>query len=308
MPVAALQRHRVNRVSNFAYENVTRPIDLDSLADVACWSKFHFSRVFADHLRESPLRFLWRLRLERAARSLVHLPEDSVTDVALNSGFSSSQTFSKTFRQRFNMSPRAFRSGALEEPDLPRAMSEFKTALCWPEVYTPLLTRAHVPVRIEERPDYRVAYIRQIGPYFGAYCGIQDTFGRLEAWARARGIWDAETAAVGVCPDHSAITPPERCRYDAGIIVSEEMREDEVVSIQTVRAGLYAVFPIACEDVKLDNVWEWFTSVWLPASGYTREFLPSYEFYPAARGRPVTARNGVELCVRLRTDLAPQTD
>ncbi|MEM7226067.1 MAG: helix-turn-helix domain-containing protein, partial [Pseudomonadota bacterium] len=104
------QRHRVNRVVNFAYENLAESLDLDQLAEVACLSKYHFLRVFSRYQRESPVQFLWRLRLERAARSLVIRQESSITDIALDCGFSCSQTFSRAFRRQFGIAPRALRS------------------------------------------------------------------------------------------------------------------------------------------------------------------------------------------------------
>lgn len=76
----AATRHRVNRVINFVHANLDRPLGLDGLAAVACLSKFHFTRVFQAHCRETPFRYLWRVRLERAARRLVYDAEASVTE------------------------------------------------------------------------------------------------------------------------------------------------------------------------------------------------------------------------------------
>lgn len=77
--------------------------------------------------------------------------------------------------------------------------------------------------------------------------------------------------------------------------------EDDVVSIQTIPAGVYAVLKVACDSALMGNVWEWLTSVWLPQSGRTREVLPCYEFYPPAPGGPIGSENGVGLCMRLKS-------
>ena len=106
-PIAA-QRHRVNRVINFAQSHIADPLALNTLANVACLSKFHFTRVFSAHVNETPIEFLWRTRLERAARHLAYSRDRSITDVAMGCGFSSSQTFSRAFRQRYHASPGPF--------------------------------------------------------------------------------------------------------------------------------------------------------------------------------------------------------
>ena len=155
-------------------------------------------------------------------------------------------------------------------------------------------------VRVETRPAYRVAYLRHIGPYSGKHCHVTATHRALEAWARSRDLWRDDAAIIGLCPDHSAFTPPGLCLYDACFPVPEGLREDEAVSIQTIPAGLYAVLRVTCPSARMDNVWEWLTSVWLPASGRTREVLPCYEYYPPAPGKSVGPENGVELCMRLK--------
>ena len=57
---------------------------------------------------ESPLKFSRRVRLQRAAASLL-VTQKSVLEVALDAGFGSPEGFSRAFRAMFSMSPRQFR-------------------------------------------------------------------------------------------------------------------------------------------------------------------------------------------------------
>ncbi len=59
----------------------------------------------------SPMRYLLRCRTERAARRLREEPGASVTAVAFDCGFSTSQYFASQFRRCFGCSPREYRSG-----------------------------------------------------------------------------------------------------------------------------------------------------------------------------------------------------
>ena len=85
--------------------------ELKSLADLAAQdgrSVFHLQRMFRAAVGESPLQFRRRVRLQRAAASLL-VTHKSVLEVALDAGFDSHEGFSRAFRARFEISPRKFR-------------------------------------------------------------------------------------------------------------------------------------------------------------------------------------------------------
>jgi AraC family L-rhamnose operon regulatory protein RhaS len=63
----------------------------------------------------TPLQYLNESRLEAARRILVEQPDRSVTNVALDCGFSSSQYFATVFRQRFGIAPNEVRKCDAEE-------------------------------------------------------------------------------------------------------------------------------------------------------------------------------------------------
>lgn len=290
----AAKRHRLNRVVNFAQAHLDERITLDVLAEIACMSKFHFARVFTGYYREPPLSFLWRLRLERAARKLAFVPGDAITDIAMECGFSSTQAFSQSFRRRFHDCPRRFRRAnfwRLTEaaPNAP--------VLGRPGIIVPSEETAVMPVRIEWRPAYRIAYIRHIGPYDDVGGGITGTFAALSAWARGRGLLDSGTAGFGICPDSATITPVDRCIYDAGISVPEEFVEDDIVSTQTIPAGTYAVLR-AKHKRQILGLWEWMVTKWLPTSGMNYDLTFSYEYLPPADDL-FAAPLGTDLCLRL---------
>lgn len=300
----AAQRHRLNRAMNFARSHIAQPIDLNTLADVACYSKYHFTRSFNAYCQETPLQFLWRLRVERAARMLVFVQDDPITDIAIDCGFSCSQTFSRSFRQRFRTSPREFRAANQWSYDGFPYDQRISTALQPPNELTPETGGTHSPVRVELRPSLRVAYIRHIGPYGNSTGGIAKAFGTLKNWAGTRAWNSNQTFYIGLCPDHAAITPADCCVYDACIPVDENVSEDDVVSIQTIPGGTYAVLHVKSDSPSLHAKWEWLTSRWLPESGMVYDPTSRYEYYPPANGAAGTPQTGVDLCLRIR-ELTP---
>src|ERR1041385_8846599 len=98
--VASGYVERVNRGIDHIVRNVSAPLRLEAVAEAAGFSPVHFHRVFKSLLGETLSQFVKRLRLERALYVMSHAPDRSLTDVALDCGFSSSSDFSRSFRHR----------------------------------------------------------------------------------------------------------------------------------------------------------------------------------------------------------------
>lgn len=76
-------------------------LTLAELASKLELSPFHFHRLFKGDTGETPAAHLSRIRLEHAAHLMVVLPDASLLQVALDSGFTSAATFARAFRQHF---------------------------------------------------------------------------------------------------------------------------------------------------------------------------------------------------------------
>ena len=67
---------------------------VDALAEVAHSSPFHFHRLFKAVTGETVGNFVQRARLERAAYLMKAKPSKTLTSIAMETGFASSQEFS----------------------------------------------------------------------------------------------------------------------------------------------------------------------------------------------------------------------
>src|SRR5262252_5866823 len=148
---------RINRVIDYLRENLDRQVKLEELAKVACFSEFHFHRIFTAVSGETLNNFTNRLRLEKAAR-LLRYSEQSLTDIALDCGFSSSATFSRAFRSGYDTSPSQFRkSGEIKKSKICKELFP-KDAYGLP--MSAEEKKAAFPVRLIDIPERQVAYIR----------------------------------------------------------------------------------------------------------------------------------------------------
>lgn len=106
--VSAHDERRISRALRHIEAHGDEALDLDRLASVAAMSKFHFLRTFRRTVGMTPYQYLLSLRLRRAAMRLLTTREP-IAQVAYDCGFGDLSTFVNTFRDRFGMSPKAFR-------------------------------------------------------------------------------------------------------------------------------------------------------------------------------------------------------
>ena len=109
---AALQTRRefrrVQPLLAYAAAHLDKDLSLAALGSRARLSPFHLQRLFARVAGETLKQFTARLRLERAAATLL-TSSHSVLSVALACGFRSHETFTRLFRSRFGVTPSAYR-------------------------------------------------------------------------------------------------------------------------------------------------------------------------------------------------------
>lgn len=100
---------RINRVMDYIEKHLNEEITLDKIAQVACFSPFHFHRVFSTLTNETINAFIQRKRIEKAAQQLINEDNVSISEIAYNCGFGSVSHFSRTFRKYFGMTAKEFR-------------------------------------------------------------------------------------------------------------------------------------------------------------------------------------------------------
>lgn len=272
---------RVNRAIDYVVRNLAGNLSLDEVARAACFSPFHFHRVFKSLVGETLGEFVKRQRLERALYLMAHARRRSLTDVALECGFSSSSDFSRSFKQRFGVPPSAFDLGSLRKV----RRAEFDQVLTDAEG-RPRFVRLPAgenpdgfEVVVRELPPRTVAYIRVLNPY-RSFAAVTSACERLMEWADARGLADRQW--LGYMWEDPDIVALEDCRYDVAVEVDEVQPEGEI--------GRYDFPPMRVAEVRIAGAidlevraLDWLFHTWLPESGFEPDNQPAFE---AWIGRP----------------------
>ena len=207
--------------------NLDQDLSLEVLATRVQLSPFHFHRLFRSAVGETLKQYTQRLRLERAANRLI-IHDATILDVALDSGFQSHETFSREFKRRFQVTPKSYREWG---------RGEMRSQLSGPaldELYNdPELSET----RVAHLAQLHVAFIRHVGPYENV---SDELWQRLTDWAKAKRL-PSNLVFLGIAQDAPGLTPPERLRFDAGIVVPEEFSAEGAIGHQVLNAAEYAV-------------------------------------------------------------------
>jgi AraC-like DNA-binding protein len=107
------EAHALLRVGNVivALENgFSQDWKLDDLLSIAHMSRSNFMRVFRQATGQTPIEYLVRLRIQKSIE-LLRNTDLTITEIALEVGFSDSNYFTRQFRRATGSPPRSFRKG-----------------------------------------------------------------------------------------------------------------------------------------------------------------------------------------------------
>jgi AraC-like DNA-binding protein len=105
---------RLGRAREFIDHCYDHPLNLDQISEKACFSRYHFLRLFRQVFNKTPHQYLIERRIERA-KELLKSDEMRVTDVCFEVGFQSLGSFSSLFHRCVGHAPIAFREKAREK-------------------------------------------------------------------------------------------------------------------------------------------------------------------------------------------------
>lgn len=83
-------------------------LELARIAEQACFSPFHFHRVFSALVGEPPAAYVRRRRLTRAGDCLLNT-KTKIIDIALDWQFQSPEAFARAFARQFGFTPSRYR-------------------------------------------------------------------------------------------------------------------------------------------------------------------------------------------------------
>jgi AraC family transcriptional regulator len=291
---------RMHRVTAYVDQHLDQYLDLETLAEVAHFSPFHFHRLFSALMGETLGAYLRRRRCEVAATRLLAQPKLSVLQIALGVGFGSAEALTHAFGARFGCSPTTWRlqQGAgrapISNPDQSNSKPDQAQQDKAIKNGVPIKTETPMKVQIIERKPTPIAYLRHVGPYGQPISAFWQT--QVYPWMAANGL--IGQPRYGISHDDPSVTAPDQCRYDAGCEILANVPARGDAHRTTIPGGQYAALSFKGVVVDFEPAWNALLRDWLPSSGLQLDSRPMFECYPAGSSYdPSTGVLECQLCV-----------
>jgi AraC family transcriptional regulator len=259
---------RMLRVLDHIDRHLDDALDLETVAAVAAFSKFHFHRQFKATFGVSLHRYVQLSRMKRAARPLVDGEGASVTEIAFEAGYETPDAFARAFRKRLGLSPSEFR----KDPDW----------VSWLQAFGPL-NRARSRLMNQTFDPSEVA-IRKVAPtrvalfeHRGDPETLDATIQRFIAWRKASGLSPKNSSTFNIWRSERRPANPADYAMDlcCGTEASIEPHGHDVREGQ-IPGGRVAVLRVTGDTHNLEPAALFLYRDWLPTSGEEMRDFPIY--------------------------------
>lgn len=206
----------VYKVVHHIEMHYAKDLDLDSLAKLSGFSKYHFHRIFLSIVGENLNAFIRKVRLSKSTGKLAN--GLNVTEVAMQSGYETPASFAKAFKERFGFSPKEF-------------SKKFKRGG----------REMTIEPKIVEFNDTKVLYVRRVGDYMLSSCKAWEVlmgFAYSQKIKHKKNLMGKEAQMFGIGHDCPETTPAEDLRYDACISYDDAtVKPEGEIGVKTIEGG-----------------------------------------------------------------------
>ncbi len=240
----------VYKVLHYIDEHYGDNLTLDELSAVAGFSKYHFHRIFKSVMQINVADHVRNIRLQNAVTKFK--TDMNITQIALESGYETSSSFSKAFKKRFGTAP----SGLAKRVNI-----KGKTML------TP---------KIVEMEPIDVLFVRKTGEYMSS---ADSAWKSMVEFITKHDLFEKVSVRYGISYDNPNVIEAQNLRYDACVEFNGNTPHNEgEVLHKTIAGGKYAVFTHKGDYSHLD---ESFRSVcdWIVANNVTLRDEPQVQKY-----------------------------
>jgi AraC family transcriptional regulator len=289
---------RMNRAIEFIERNIKEDISLDMIANEVSLSPYHFHRVFSALAGEPIGAYVRRRRLTLASRDLIET-DIRIIDIAVDYLFESQESFSRSFKKMFGVTPGKFRQS--------------RTGLTYIErqKLTPT-TLQHRNGGITMQPEMKH---NKSFTVVGMRCATTLNDNKIpELWssftARIGEVRHVKgSTAYGICENTGIDQPLATFTRDTifhetvGLEVTSAAPTDDIpegMVSHTVKEGDYAVFTHKGKLDRLRDTYDYIYGVWFPQSEFELNDCDDFEKYDDRFLGPDNENSQLEIWVPIK--------
>lgn len=262
---------RIQSAVHFMEENLKKELPITDIASKACFSPFHFQRLFQALSGFSVREYIRRRRLTEAA-NLLKKTNRTILDIAIDYQYGSQEAFSRAFAHCFGITPAKYRRSTIQ--------LDGQSIINFLDLKTSLNGDESIPkpaiMHLDSIPVIGYEYHTDLNDeqYFEDIPGFYHDFGANEYFLKI--------------PDKAApdMSYGISCNFrDEGafsfivgeaVLSSAQNTEDRFVHIE-IPGGKYAVFDVSGPTEQVQNTRRYIYRTWLANANYERREGPDFE-------------------------------
>ena len=105
---------RIEKAVIFIEDNLRNELTSDLIAEKACFSKYHFIRVFSSMIGETVGNYVRKRRISKSAKDLI-TTDLSILDLAIIYQFESQESYTRSFKRVYNTTPGKYRKHGINQ-------------------------------------------------------------------------------------------------------------------------------------------------------------------------------------------------
>ncbi len=269
---------RIHRVFEYIENNLDADLSLNGLAEIGCFSPFHFHRVFKAITNETINEYVTRKRLEKAALDLIH-QRLSVSEISLKYGFNNHSTFTRAFKKFYATSPTEFRKENPNRFSKIRQL-ESKNGQSYPdqEKYLRVIDNLknwinmNAKIQVKELPAMKLAHVSCTGPE-----NMPATYEKLIRWATPKGLMGG-AKLVTIYYDSFKVTEASKVRMSACLLLNDPVQPEGEIGLTSIERGKSIVGSFEIGLHEYEKSWTGLF-VWMNENGYKKADREPFEIY-----------------------------
>lgn len=260
-------RKRLVRVIDYIHQHLDQELDVNTLADVALMSPYHFHRIYREMAQENVNATVRRLRLQQAALELIRTNQPLAT-IATNLGYGSPEALSRAFTKQFGEAPGEYRNRQQQLVEQEPFVAMLPN--------TPKEYRVMYDVEIIDMPATALAAYEHEGDYMQ----IGNAFEKLTMHANSNDLLNEQTRWFGIYYHDPKTVPANELQSAACITVTDPVTEEtDGPKNLSLPAGKCVTLTFKGPYAELEAPYNWLFGQWLPQSGYEAANFPPFEEY-----------------------------
>lgn len=253
---------RINAVINFILENLKEELSLKKIAAIANYSPFHFQKLFKQITGESPKQFIIRLRLENSARCLIIDCHKSITEIALDNGFSSIAAFARAFKNYFGISAEELRGFSPTEllsfRKLTNVNKNSELKLFFDRKYDPGYWKKNLKVSLTQFNSFRAI---SFNTPMSDINRIQSGYKKIIQYADFYDLLTPDTKFIGKINPLTGL-------FKASVTLQSYQTPPPNTGIIQIESGKFATYKIKGDSIKTIHSFHTFYELWLSKTTY----------------------------------------